>query len=58
MIALFLLLTSNRIAEDDGDHLPTVTYSTMKDKQLRELLDHYNLSTAGDRAAMIARHTK
>jgi len=51
-------LTHDRAPEDEDEYIPTVTYHTMKDKQLRDVLSQYQLITTGDRNAMIARHTK
>ena len=44
--------------EDEGKYLPKASYTVLKDKQLRELLSKYELSTAGDRNALIARHQR
>ena len=43
--------------ESDPDHrLPKLNYHTMKEKQIRELLSQAELSTSGDKNALMARH--
>ncbi|KAF9793309.1 hypothetical protein BJ322DRAFT_997290 [Thelephora terrestris] len=43
--------------ESDPDHrLPKLNYHTMKEKQIRELLSQAELSTTGDKNALMARH--
>lgn len=38
--------------------LPKASYSLLKDKQIRDLLAAHELSTAGDRSQLIARHER
>jgi hypothetical protein len=40
------------------DPLPKVSYDTMKDKQIKNLLSEHNLSIVGDRDKLIARHRR
>ncbi|KAF7359252.1 DNA repair protein [Mycena sanguinolenta] len=42
----------------EEDHLPKVSYDTLKDKQLRDKLTGLGLSTSGERPALIARHQR
>ncbi|KAI5822318.1 hypothetical protein K523DRAFT_257174 [Schizophyllum commune Tattone D] len=45
--------------EDDNDApLPKVSYDTLKDKKIRELLAEEKLPTTGDRATCVERHKK
>ncbi|KAG6896296.1 hypothetical protein C0993_008563, partial [Termitomyces sp. T159_Od127] len=42
---------------DDDEHpLPKASYSTLKDKQLKDMLIEYGLPTSGDRNQWIQRH--
>lgn len=41
-----------------GEPLPRLAYDTLKLKRLRELLEEHNLSTAGDRPVLAARHAQ
>jgi hypothetical protein len=43
---------------DADEPLPKKSYGVLKDKQLRELLQEYDLPTQGDRNTMIARHSQ
>jgi E3 ubiquitin-protein ligase RAD18 len=38
--------------------LPKVSYAVLKDRQIRDLLAENDLSTAGDRSQLIARHER
>ena len=38
--------------------LPKASYTVLKDKQIRDLLAAHDLSTAGDRSQLIARHER
>ncbi len=38
--------------------LPKASYAVLKDKQIRDLLAAHDLSTAGDRSQLIARHER
>lgn len=38
--------------------LPKASYSVLKDRQIRDLLAAHELSTAGDRSQLIARHER
>ncbi|KAJ7915519.1 hypothetical protein B0H13DRAFT_400233 [Mycena leptocephala] len=48
---------SHRAAAEE-DHLPKVSYDTLKDKQLRDKLVEHGLPTTGERTAWIARHQR
>ncbi|EEB94785.1 hypothetical protein MPER_06346, partial [Moniliophthora perniciosa FA553] len=43
---------------DEDDPLPWKSYGVLKDKQIRELLQEYDLPTHGDRNTLINRHTQ
>ncbi|KAJ3509958.1 hypothetical protein NMY22_g16122 [Coprinellus aureogranulatus] len=43
---------------DDEGPLPKVTYATLKERQIKDLLQEHNLSTQGDRATLEQRHKK
>ncbi|KAK7049404.1 E3 ubiquitin-protein ligase rad18 [Paramarasmius palmivorus] len=43
---------------DTDEPLPKKSYGVLKDKQIRELLQEYDLPTQGDRNTMIARHSQ
>lgn len=43
---------------DPEERLPKVTYTVYKDRQLKDVLSNLGLSTAGNRAAWINRHTR
>jgi E3 ubiquitin-protein ligase RAD18 len=45
----------NKLTEDT-EPLPTPTYATMKDKQIKDLLLTYDLLVTGDRTELITRH--
>lgn len=47
-----------RAAEEELEPLPKVAYDTISQKRLREILDEQGLATAGDKAAMVARHSR
>jgi E3 ubiquitin-protein ligase RAD18 len=38
--------------------LPKASYAVLKDRQIRDLLAENDLSTAGDRSQLIARHER
>jgi E3 ubiquitin-protein ligase RAD18 len=38
--------------------LPKASYAVLKDRQIRDLLSENDLSTAGDRSQLIARHER
>ncbi|KAI0928009.1 hypothetical protein AcW1_005392 [Taiwanofungus camphoratus] len=42
----------------DAEYLPKVSYHTLKDKKLAELLNEHELPVNGDRNALIRRHSK
>ncbi|KAG7453048.1 uncharacterized protein BT62DRAFT_44099 [Guyanagaster necrorhizus] len=42
----------------EGEALPKVSYDTLKDKQIKQLLQDQGLATLGNRALCIARHQK
>ncbi|KAJ7243381.1 hypothetical protein B0H12DRAFT_832780 [Mycena haematopus] len=42
----------------EEDHLPKVSYDTLKDRQLKDKLTDLELPTSGDRTAWIARHQR
>ncbi|KIY51841.1 hypothetical protein FISHEDRAFT_70340 [Fistulina hepatica ATCC 64428] len=44
--------------ELDEDPIPKASYDTLKDKQLKRLLEECDLPTTGDRVAWLARHQK
>ncbi|KAJ3820879.1 hypothetical protein F5878DRAFT_618567 [Lentinula raphanica] len=45
--------------EEETDYpLPSKSYDTLKDKQVRELLSEHDLPTTGDRKTIIARHQR
>ncbi|KAJ6500582.1 hypothetical protein C8R45DRAFT_820007 [Mycena sanguinolenta] len=50
-------LISDRGTSEE-DHLPKVSYDTLKDRQLRDKLAGLGLSTSGERPALIARHQR
>ncbi|KAI0303529.1 hypothetical protein B0F90DRAFT_1711692 [Multifurca ochricompacta] len=59
------LLNGTRSGKDKEKHeaevdnpLPKASYTVLKDKQIRDLLAAYNLSTTGDRPQLIARHER
>lgn len=43
---------------DEDEPLPKKSYGVLKDKQIRELLQEYDLPTHGDRNTLINRHTQ
>ncbi|KAJ6488500.1 hypothetical protein C8R47DRAFT_481440 [Mycena vitilis] len=45
-------------APAEEDHLPKVSYDTLKDKQLKDKLLEHGLSVTGDRTIWIARHQR
>ncbi|KAJ6546985.1 hypothetical protein B0H19DRAFT_1163341 [Mycena capillaripes] len=45
-------------ATSEEDHLPKVSYDTLKDKQLKDKLLELGLPTTGDRTVWIARHQR
>jgi len=45
-----------RVAGDEEDRLPKVSYHIMKEKQLRDMLARYSLSTSGDKNLLTIRH--
>lgn len=45
-----------RSGDDEEDRLPKVSFHIMKEKQLRELLARYELSTVGDKNTLVARY--
>lgn len=42
--------------DSEPDYLPTVSYHTLKDKRVQELLHEHGLPTTGDRPAWVRRH--
>ncbi|KAH9926137.1 uncharacterized protein B0H18DRAFT_1006669 [Fomitopsis serialis] len=44
--------------DDEPEYLPTVSYRTLKDKRIQELLHEHGLPTTGDRNAWDRRHQK
>jgi E3 ubiquitin-protein ligase RAD18 len=44
-------------SEDEGP-LPKVTYATLKERQIKDLLQQHQLSVQGDRATLEQRHKK
>lgn len=40
------------------DPLPKVSYQTLKEKAIKQLLTEHKLVTTGDRAACVARHKR
>ena len=44
-------------SEDEGP-LPKVTYATLKERQIKDLLQEHDLSAQGDRATLEQRHRK
>ena len=44
--------------DDNAAPLPKVSYDTLKDKKIRELLAEEKLPTTGDRATCVERHKK
>ncbi|KZT67796.1 hypothetical protein DAEQUDRAFT_672676, partial [Daedalea quercina L-15889] len=44
------------VCSSSGEYLPTVSYHTLKDKRVQELLHEHGLPTTGDRPAWIRRH--
>ncbi|KAK0225127.1 hypothetical protein EDD85DRAFT_221008 [Armillaria nabsnona] len=47
-----------RSSSVEDEALPKVSYDTLKDKQIKRLLQDQNLPTSGDRALWITRHQK
>lgn len=45
-----------RSPDDAPEYLPTVSYHTLKDKRVQELLQEHGLPTTGDRSAWVRRH--
>jgi len=45
-----------KLSAEADTRLPRASYSVLKDKQIRDLLTASELSTAGDRSQLIARH--
>jgi E3 ubiquitin-protein ligase RAD18 len=65
LFVCILLATSNLTCPhspcrdtSDADHIPKVSYDTLKDRQLKDKLAEQGLPTGGDRAAWIARHQR
>ncbi|KAH9842555.1 uncharacterized protein C8Q71DRAFT_733395 [Rhodofomes roseus] len=44
--------------DDEPEYLPTVSYHTLKDRRVQELLNEHGLPTTGDRHAWVRRHQK
>ncbi|KIK63525.1 hypothetical protein GYMLUDRAFT_40568 [Collybiopsis luxurians FD-317 M1] len=45
-------------SSEEDSPLPKKSYDTLKDKAIRDLLQDYDLTTSGDRKALIARHQR
>lgn len=45
-------------SEEDNHPLPKANYDTLKDKQIKDMLVGQELSNAGDRSVLIARHQR
>lgn len=44
--------------DTEAERLPKVSYGTLKDKRLKEMLAEYNVATHGDRNLLIQRHQR
>lgn len=54
-----MLNGADQVIRDLGnDPIPMVSYDTMKEKQIRALLEEQDLPINGDKATLIARHRK
>ncbi len=62
MIVLIYVISTaqpfSRSLSVEDEALPKVSYDTLKDKQIKRLLQDQNLPTSGDRALWITRHQK
>jgi hypothetical protein len=58
-ISITFLYCLYRESDDVSDErLPKVSYGTLKDKRLKEMLAEHNLETHGDRNLLIQRHQR
>jgi E3 ubiquitin-protein ligase RAD18 len=53
-----LMLHYREIDDVESERLPKVSYGTLKDKKLKEMLAEHNLATHGDRNLLIQRHQR
>jgi hypothetical protein len=57
-LAYFYMERATKEQDEDVDPLPKVAYATLKDRQLKELLSTYDLSSTGGRESCIRRHER